>query len=323
MITPIFIFSLPRSGSTLTQRILASHPEVWTASESHLLLPYLYTLREEGVYSEYSHRYTVRGIRSLYENLPNGKDEYLEEVKNLVLRIFTKISGTSDGYFVDKAGAYHLIADEIINLFGDAKIIFLWRNPLAVIASLMESWGHGRWNLHEHYIYLFEGLPQLIATYLRHKEKVLSFRFEDLLLDPEDQCGRLFRYLGLTFSKEFLTSFAEVELQGDLGDQPGMRRYQELSREPLTKWRATLSNPIRKLWCKRYLRFIGQERLATMGYDLGQLEAELEAVPMTLRHLRTDLAYIPYGFAYRFLEGKILKEKLSRLLARKTIYLHQ
>ena len=32
--TPIFVVGLPRSGSTLVEQILASHPSVWGAGES-------------------------------------------------------------------------------------------------------------------------------------------------------------------------------------------------------------------------------------------------------------------------------------------------
>jgi len=52
LITPIFIFSLPRSGSTLMERILATHPAVGTASEPWILLPFLYTRIRDGVYAE-------------------------------------------------------------------------------------------------------------------------------------------------------------------------------------------------------------------------------------------------------------------------------
>ena len=40
-IRPIFIFSAPRSGSTLLQRVLAAHTQVATASEPWILLPLL------------------------------------------------------------------------------------------------------------------------------------------------------------------------------------------------------------------------------------------------------------------------------------------
>jgi hypothetical protein len=40
--TPLFLLSLPRSGSTLAQRILAAHGGIATTSEPWILLPYLY-----------------------------------------------------------------------------------------------------------------------------------------------------------------------------------------------------------------------------------------------------------------------------------------
>src|SRR5688500_15750036 len=60
--TPLFLLSLPRSGSTLAQRILAAHEAIATASEPWILLPYLYTLRERGAYAEYNHRVLVRAV---------------------------------------------------------------------------------------------------------------------------------------------------------------------------------------------------------------------------------------------------------------------
>lgn len=321
MVTPIFIFSLPRSGSTLSQRILAAHKDVSTVSESHILLPYFYTLREHGVYSEYFHAYTAKGIRAFCQELPNGEDDYLKELQEFILRLYTKAADNAR-YFIDKAGAYHLIVEEIISLFEEAKFIFLWRNPLSVIASLMESWRDGKWNLHEHYIYLFDGLAQLVEAYKRHSDHVCAVRYEDLVSQPTAEWPRVFEYLDLQFEPEFLSRFVETELHGDLGDQPGMHRYQQLSTEPLGKWKSTLTNPVRKLWCRHYLEFIGQERLKIMGYDLESLVSDLKSVPLNLRFLSSDLFHIPYGIAYRYAEGKIVKDKLNRWRTGQRIYLH-
>jgi hypothetical protein len=64
----IFVFSLPRTGSTLLQRIIATQPDVATASEPWILIPYLYTLRENGVYAEYGHRMMVRAVEDFCED---------------------------------------------------------------------------------------------------------------------------------------------------------------------------------------------------------------------------------------------------------------
>src|SRR5688500_7012591 len=76
-----FVFSLPRTGSTLLQRIIATQPEVATASEPWILLPYLYTLRESGVYAEFGHRMMVRAIEDFYENQLGGRDAYLDRIR--------------------------------------------------------------------------------------------------------------------------------------------------------------------------------------------------------------------------------------------------
>ena len=64
-ITPIFIFSLPRSGSTLLQKIIASSNEVSTSSEPWILLPLLYSQKEEGTLSEYSHKNAVLALNDI------------------------------------------------------------------------------------------------------------------------------------------------------------------------------------------------------------------------------------------------------------------
>lgn len=321
--TPIFIFSLPRSGSTLLQRMLAAHPEIATVSESHLLLPLLYTLKDEDVYSAYNHAFTVWAIQEFCRDLPGGVDAYLAEIREMTLRLYAQAAKQEVTYFVDKAAAYHLVAQEIIHLFPEAKIIFLWRNPLAVIASLMDSWKNGRWNLFEHDVRLYEGLPQLISAYEQHKTAVLSVRYEDLLHQPEQEMQQIFAYLQLPFAAESISSFAQVKLQGRTGDIVGMAQYQSLTQEPLQKWTRTLGNPLRKAWCRHYLQDIGASRLAAIGYPLHDLLTALQKAPVNTNHLLSDLVRMPYGMFYRYFEGYILRQKWQRLRSGKHIYAHK
>ena len=79
-----------------------------------------------------------------------------------------------------------------------------------------------------------------------------------------------------------------MRLDGAMGDKAGARDYSALSAEPTAKWRATISNPVRRAWARRYLEWIGAERLATMGYDLGRLRAELAATEMSRAALAGD-----------------------------------
>jgi len=128
MMNPVFIFSLPRSGSTLTQKILASHNYISTTSEPWLLLPILSSFDEDMCYSKFGHKLASNAIRDFYINLPSGLCDYHSEIADFVRKLYTKASSEESIYFVDKTPIYYLVVETIIEIFPDAKFIFLWRN---------------------------------------------------------------------------------------------------------------------------------------------------------------------------------------------------
>jgi hypothetical protein len=321
--TPLFLLSLPRSGSTLAQRILAAHEAIATASEPWVLLPYLYTLRERGVYAEYNHRVLVRAVEDFCDVLPHGREDYVGEIRELALRLYRKASPAGTRYFLDKTPRYHLVSDEIIAAFPEGRYLLLWRNPLAVVASLIETWSAGKWNLYRFKVDLFDGIENLFRTYEDHEDRVHAVRYEALITRPQEIWGGVFRYLGLPFDGSVLSRFGDVELAGRWGDHSGAERYAGMSREPLEGWKRVLNNPVRKAWCRRYLRWIGRERLAVMGYDLDALTAELDAVPMSYRRVGSDLGRGCWGLLRDVSEPHILRHKILKLPAWNRIHVHR
>jgi hypothetical protein len=286
----VFLLSLPRSGSTLLQRLLAAHPQIAACGEPWLALPALYSLRESGVDSEYDHRTAARGIRSFCSHcLPGGEREYREALRDHLNRLYTS-AAHGHRYFLDKTPRYHLIADELLDLFPNAHFLFLWRNPLAIAASLLESWNQGRWNLDVHAIDLYAGTTRLIGASMRTELNATAIRYEDLVTSPELELRRLLIWLGLDLPTSIVDRYASAPLAGVVGDTRGTRRYRTISTEPLDKWKNTLTNPLRKAWANRYLDWLGEERLAHQGYDLHELKAELATVPTSPDHLAGDLA---------------------------------
>ena len=289
-VRPIFVLSLPRSGSTLVQRVLAAHPDVATAPEPWLLLPQAYALREHGALAEYGQVPAARAIREFAQRLPGGEAAYRREVATFATRLYAMASPPSATYFVDKTPRYHLIADELFDLFPDAAFVFLWRNPLAVVASIIETWSSGRWNLERWRSDLFDGPANLVGAYQRHAGRALAVRYEDLVERPEASWPPVFAHLGLAFDPAVLSSFTDVRLDARMGDRAGAGRYRQLTSEPVAKWRATVASPARKRWCRSYLRHLGAEQLAAMGYDLEALLRELDDVPTSIRGTTRDLA---------------------------------
>ena len=62
---------------------------------------------------------------------------------------------------------------------------------------------------------------------------------------------------------------------------------------------------------RRYLDWIGAERLALMGYDAAELRAQLEAAPVSAKRLLSDLPRAAYGVLDRVLELDVLRRKWS------------
>ncbi len=137
-----------------------------------------------------------------------------------------------------------------------------------MLGSYMEFFGQGKWNLYGYRMDLFRGLENLLSAYGQAKEKVHALRYEDLIADREATLRKLFAYLELPFDARVGEAFSQVKLQGRLGDYAGSKTYSTISAEPLDKWKKTLRNPLRKRWARRYLQWIGDERLALMGYRL-------------------------------------------------------
>jgi hypothetical protein len=208
-------------------------------------------------------------------------------------------------------------------MFPQGRFVFLWRNPLAVIASIVETFGKGRWILYVLKVDLFDGVARLIDACRKYGDRAVTLHYESLVTDPEGEAGRLFAYLGLEFDAELLQRAGRMRLQGRLGDSAGLSSYRDISREPLEKWKQVLANPLRKWWCRRYLRWIGRERLAVMGYELDGLLAELDAVPLSWRHLLSDMLHLAFGVLYDWFEPAILRDKLRRLPRLWRIHAHR
>ena len=320
-VRPLFLFSLPRSGSTLLQRVLASHTAVSTAPEPWFLLPLLYSLRRDGVYAEYGHKVSTRAIEHLASSLPNGRADYLDAVRGFALDVYGRAAAPGATYFLDKTPRYSLVARDILEAFPDAACIVLWRNPLAVVASIVNTWLDGRWKPHHHRADLYAGLTELCDAYAQHRERLIPIRYEDFVSDPTSAVRRLETALGLEHQRDLTQRFDELDLAGPVGDAHGVVRSSRIETSSLQRWRQTVSSPVRKRWCRSYLQWIGRERLALMGYDLDELSAQLEAA-QGVSTIAADLVDGAKGVLWSWGELDILRDKMTRRRTGNDVFSH-
>lgn len=279
MKSPIFIFSLPRAGSTLLQRILMSHNDIASIAEPWLILPQIYALKKQGSISEYSSYTANQGISDFIMNLPEKEVDYRNSLRDFILELYAKQCKNNELFFLDKTPRYYLIIDEIVELFPDAKFIFLFRNPLHVYASIVNTWGNKRFNkLFSTYDDIIFGTPKLSKAYIKHQDKSLSLKYEDLILNSDIELKKLFNYLGLEYKKQVLNKFSQQNTKGDLGDPTGTKIYSKISTEGLNKWETTFNSIIRKRFAIRLINKLNDKDLSVQGYSKLRIKKNVRAL---------------------------------------------
>lgn len=177
---PVFILGMPRSGTTLTEQIIASHPDVYGAGE----LPFIVqTYREvfpddvvsSAGYKDYGDRY----LEALRTRQWDGKTKRV----------------------TDKMPANYLYMGFIASVFPNAKIIHCKRNPIdTCLSCYFQNFMRGqRWS------YDLENMAGQYIRYhnlMEHWRKImpdlfLEIQYEETVGDLEAQARKLIDYVGL------------------------------------------------------------------------------------------------------------------------------
>ncbi len=204
---PVFIFSAPRSGSTLLRVILGSHSEFYAPPE----LP----LKHLAVRAE------TTWIKASLEGLGLTVDELDHMLWDRVLADALQRSGKPR--IVVKTPSNILIWERIAACWPDAQFVFLLRHPAATVASLHSSFDPA-WRPEES-----GSLAESVTRGLRYMTVLdeargaldgLTIRYEDLTAEPEKTVSGLCEFLAVPFQPSMLDygSFAHAGFTPGLGD---------------------------------------------------------------------------------------------------------
>ena len=310
--TPVFLLSMPRGGSTWLQRLIGCHDEIATLNEPWFLLPLIYMRRRRGISSEYWQDTCGKALGELFGRLDDGEAVFDAAVRAFAGRVHEAATPNGERYFLDKTPRYALVAEDLVRIFPDAKLIFLWRNPLSVLSSMLELSGD-RWLVPRFDIDLLEGWPRLVDLARKLGDRALCVRYEDLVRDRDPVLERIFGHLGLDFDPAMLDPARSGLAPGLMGDSKSNAMQSLDDGVRLTGWRQRLRGPLRRRWSKRYLAALGAERLAFMGYDAGDLDLTSLQPCFRPREWLGDLACRGYAHAFH---GLHLEYPLRRFAKR-------
>ena len=275
----IFLISQPRAGSTMTQRILASHPDIHTVSEPWLMLHPLYAMRSQGYEAEYNAALARTALKGFFEEVSSDEDAYFVGVRKMCGHFYNcALNSSNKSYFLDKTPRYYHIIPELHKTFPQASFIILFRNPLSVACSIFSTWGKEEWfNLDLYKEDLTFAPAKLIDGIKQLGKNCLTLSYEDLLVNSESEIRRVCNFLGVQFSVKMLEYGACNLPRWQYGDQDLV--YQKVRPDPgnLDKWILSVKSP--HIWqvTNEYLEYLGHDTLSQMGYSYRELRKTLDA----------------------------------------------
>lgn len=301
----IFLISQPRSGSTLLQLLLSGNPDIATTSEPWIALHPIYSLRNNGIQTDYDSNLAVEALRDFLKQ--SGMDEsfYRKQIASFIVSVYKKAAEIQrKKYFLDKTPRYYEIADELAEMLPEAKFITLIRNPLDVLNSLVDR-KKGDWSLLEYNKRDLMVAPQKLTDFHeKYGERSCLVKYETLVREPEKTVKKLCHFLGIEYFNDLLEYDRKVQEKWNFGDQKGIKCANRAFDDSVDKWKSKSGSTQFMHLSYSYLKELGPEVVEKMGYDFHKMLKITSKV-----RGRSELGTIPWSVLMR--DNSLLEDKIE------------
>lgn len=201
--TPIFLMGFLRSGTTLTEQILAAHPDIISSDENDLI----YGLTQEiRLLTDCPADHIASGFQQLS----------LQQVRELRQRYWQRIHEEYKSFdpskhsFINKVALNSIEIGLITCLFPEARIIFAIRDPRDVCLSCFQQ--NFRPSLNTVNLADWDSIAGQYAAVMdlwlaikpMMQPRYLELRYEDTVTDIRGSMARVFDLLSLPWSEEII-----------------------------------------------------------------------------------------------------------------------
>jgi tetratricopeptide (TPR) repeat protein len=192
---PVFVIGMPRSGSSLVEQVLASHPEIHGAGEldtiANIARATLIRTGRQGTFAEFASLLTA------------------EVLRDFGCAYLASLPASGRSRCVNKMPGNFLYAGLIRLIFPNARIIHTSRNPVDTCVSCYTT----RFEQGHPYSYELGELGRYYNWYaelMTHwhsvmpADSMLEVSYEELIADLEGQARRMIEYCGLSWDDRCL-----------------------------------------------------------------------------------------------------------------------
>jgi len=196
-IKPIFIVGVPRCGSTLIEKVIASGNENIKIGEETALISFF-------VGEKMSQK------ESFNLNIKNFKEKIITQYKNRGL-----INKKSNNVFTDKSLDNFFFVGLIREVFPNAKIINCRRDPLSSIMSILKNnlgdvtWAHNVKHIFEFFDIYYKKIENFKKI---HPNFIYDVQIEEFVNNPENESKKLMKFCELPWSKKCLEFYKRKDL---------------------------------------------------------------------------------------------------------------
>ncbi|MFO1394374.1 MAG: sulfotransferase [Steroidobacteraceae bacterium] len=249
---PIFVLGIPRTGTTLVERMLSSHPDVESIGEFPDF-PVLLREQADRVIDESPGTALTPAQASVRVDFAELGNRYLDSARQLC----------TGPRFVDKLPYNSLYCGHLVKALPRARLIHVVRNPLDTCYAVYKTLFDRTYS----YSYDFDELADYFVAYRRlmdHWHRVvpgtiLDVAYEDLVNDPEREARRILDWCNLDWN-------------------PAVLDFHRQSRDSTTASAAQVRRPIYDSSVGKWRRYASElaplrERLAAAGVPTGDTPA--------------------------------------------------
>jgi hypothetical protein len=274
-----FIVGVPRSGTTLFRAMLGAHPRICAPSET----PWLCGAYDNSPSLRELLRYLATGGDGPVKNIQDvAVPDVTRAAKRFLLELFdSKLKHDKKDILVLKTPDDIWFVDDLIQFFPHAKILHVRRDVRDVALSTVNSgWrtlNHFGLNSFENAVGRWIACERKIADLAKSNTNIASFRFEELVTQPEIELDRAAKFLGVSFDAKML------DYVGHLTDAPAWELgSRDVKRHGSVKaaraWAYRSAAPTDE---QRRVIEVNAAKIAVLGYSGGWQSEETPPTPDT------------------------------------------